>query len=148
MLDASTPLTAEEVEPKAVLRGGELPEQARPQYCPLLWIDHAFEDRVLYSLPIVEAGPGYPTQAAPALGGLRGDVIAHQHQHRRSRENPEASTLLPQERRVGVEIASKKAREQCGLEMRQQPERRLVAEEGMHQLVMLLLLIGLDHAAA
>src|SRR6202158_5187079 len=148
MLDAPTPLTAEEVEPKAVLRGLEFPEQARPQYRPLRAIDHAFEHRVLYALPIVEAGPGYPTQAAPALGGLGRDVIAHQHQHRRSRDNTDASTLLPQERRVGVEIAAKKAREQCGLEMRQQAERRLVAEERVHELVVLLLLIGLDHAAA
>src|SRR5690349_11452640 len=52
--------------------------------------------------------------------------------------------LSRRERQIRAQVAAQVPREETGLEMREQAERRLVLEQGMNDLLLLALLVGAE----
>lgn len=126
------PVCTEKVEAETVFLGFVDAEQIRTEMDPLIGLDQAFENRVLHSLPVVQANLGYAAQATGPVGTARCDIIADDYHH----GSP------PLKRRIGVEVAAQMTGEQQGLSMKHHADREGFIEKGMLDFLLLALLVG------
>ena len=161
MLHAALPFVAEEIETQAVVvEVGKL-EQLGTETDPLVVLQEAFEYGVLHALSVVEAGLGDTAQAALAVGGGGGNIVADEDEHeargveiwnlgseRRSVGRGEdalgrrRSGLPPLEGRIRIEIAAEVAGEEEGLGMEEKADGDRFAEKRVVDLLLLALLPG------
>src|ERR1039457_3602320 len=141
MFHPPLPVVPQKVKPQTV--GGliDLPNQVRPHPHPPRRVHQALEHRILHSLPLVFAHLPPPPQSPPPFPRLRTDIVRHHHQHHRV-----ASLIsLPQKRRVPVEIAAHKPRQQHRLDVRCQPKRHPLLQERVQNLFLFPFLVRHQH---
>src|SRR6266705_3377486 len=134
MLHPMAPVAAEKIEAQAVFLRLVDVQQLQLEARELRRIDLALEHGVLNPLPEAHARFGNLPQALAALARRRRYVVGHENEH--------GARSLPHERRVRIEIAAEVSRQETGLQMQEQTDGRLLAQERVHHRVLLPLLVG------
>ncbi len=134
MFDPILRIGTEKVKSQAVGLLVDLLDQTVTQFDPLRGIDLALEHGVLHALAEIATGPRNTAQAAFPAIGLGADVVSDKDHHGRC--------LLPHKWGIAVEVATQVARHELGLEMPQQADGRLLANERVFQFLALAILVG------
>jgi len=125
------------VEAKTVSLGVDEVTKALAQGYPLRWLNLYFKYRVLDTLPKVATRLGNFAQPFPARSRHSADIIANQDHHGFA-----SCRLLPQERRVTVQVAAQVSSQQLRLHKGQQTDVYLFTQKAMLKLFPLALLVG------
>ena len=137
MLNSAPPVCAQEIKPQTVLIRIDFLDQFSAEKGPHCRIDGAFENRVLHPLPVILANlcntpkPGLP----PRIGC--GYVVAHYNQH--------GVDLLPDKRRIRIQIAPEHSGKQERLDMEKHADVHFFFKERVHHFFLFSVLVGDEH---
>jgi hypothetical protein len=134
MFHARIPIGTQLVEPQAIGFGVDFLDQSIPQFDPLRRIDVAFEHGILDALAEVTASARHASQPPLSAIALGRYIICNQNHHR--------DGSLPNERRIGVQVASDVAGEQLCLNEPQETQGHPLIQVGMVDLIAFSFLVS------
>ncbi len=115
MLNAVFPIAAEIVKAEAILVRIIFVQQSKLQARPSFGINDTFENRMLNSLPVTQAGFCHSPQSSAALGCGCRNIVADEDKHAIIFTPPSQQQLdafsAPNKWRIRIQIASKESRQ-------------------------------------